>query len=451
MKKKAVTISASQLIGFLDQELKELPDNRKGDNKKYTVKDAVIAAFSVFFTQSPSFLQYQRLMNPKKGQDNAQSLFKLLEIPCDNQIRNLLDPIPALTVFGTFKNTYKWLENNWVIEEFKYLDNQILMALDGTEYHSSKKINCLHCNCRKHRNGSVTYYHQAVTPVIVSPLKKQVILKDTASHINFPPEFIKKQDGKTKQDCETVAVKRWLLRNPVDQKNNQITLLGDDLYSRQPICDLALEQGYNFIFVAKASSHQSLYEWIDFSEKNGEMRSGEIKKYEKGKRRIYRYRYVNNLPIRESEPSLMGNWYEVEIFDTTKNKVIYKNSFITNHELNEQNIFPMMKSGRTRWKVENENNNILKNQGYNLEHNFGHGQENLSEILLSLNLLAFLFHNVLDLVNDMYQKVRKSLGTRKRFFNDIRALLNYIWFQSWNDLFIFILSEGESREAVNTS
>ncbi len=81
----------------------------------------------------------------------------------------------------------------------------------------------------------------------------------------------------------------------------------------------------------------------------------------------------------------------------------------------------------------------------------GHGQENLSEILLSLNLLAFLFHNVLDLVNSMYQKVRESLGTRKRFFNDIRALLNYVWFQSWNDLFIFILTEGESREPVNTS
>ena len=56
-------------------------------------------AFSVFFTQSPSFLQHQRLMKPKKGKDNAQSLFGLEEIPCDNQIRNLLDPIPATTVF----------------------------------------------------------------------------------------------------------------------------------------------------------------------------------------------------------------------------------------------------------------------------------------------------------------------------------------------------------------
>jgi hypothetical protein len=443
MKKKAVTISASQLIGFLEQELNQLPDNRTGNNKKYGVIDAVRAAFSVFFTQSPSFLQHQCLMKQKKGKDNAESLFGLSEIPCDNQIRKLLDPIPGTTVIGTFKSVYEWLEKHQIIERFKYLDNQILVALDGTEYYCSKKINCPHCNCRKHRNGSRTYYHQVVTPVIVSPSKKQVI--------NFAPEFIKKQDGKSKQDCENAAVKRWLVRNPVARDLNQITLLGDDLYSRQSICKLASEQGYNFIFVAKPSSHKSLYEWIEFSEKTGDMIIGEIKKYEKGKQRIYRYKYVNSIPLRETEPSLMVKWYEVEIFDTAKNKIIYKNSFITNHELSEQNIFKMIKSGRTRWKVENESNNILKNQGYNLEHNFGHGQENLSEILLSLNLLAFLFHNVLDLVHDMYQKVREILGTRKRFFNDIRALLNYVWFQSWNDLFIFILTEGESRELVNTS
>jgi hypothetical protein len=443
MKRTTVTIEALQLIGFLDQELKELPDKRKGDNKKYTVKQALKAGFSAFFTQSPSFLEHQRLMKPKKGKDNAKSLFGLEEIPCDNQIRNLLDPVPAKIVFGAFKSTYKWLETNRVIEKFKYLDNQILLALDGTEYYSSKNINCPHCNCRKHRNGSVTYYHQAITPVIVSPSKKEVI--------NFPPEFIKKQDGKTKQDCENAAVKRWLLINPRGEEKNQITLLGDDLYSRQPICELALEKGYNFIFVAKPSSHEKLYEWLDYSEKSGKMSIGEIKKYEKGQRRVYRYRYVNDLPLRETEPSLMVNWYEVEIWDRAKNKVIYKNSFITNHELSNSNILKMIVSGRTRWKVENENNNILKNQGYNLEHNFGHGQENLSEILLSLNLLAFLFHNVLDLVNSIYQKVRESLGTRKRFFNDIRALLNYVWFKSWNDLFIFILTEGESREQVNTS
>ena len=101
--------------------------------------------------------------------------------------------------------------------------------------------------------------------------------------------------GKPNKPIENAAVKRWLLRNPVDREKNQITLLADDLYSRQPICELALEQGYNFIFVAKPSSHKTLYEWLEFLGKNGELITGEIKKHEKGKRRIYRYRYVNNL------------------------------------------------------------------------------------------------------------------------------------------------------------
>lgn len=443
MNQKAVTIEVSQLIRFLEQELNELPDNRKGDNKRYAVKDAVKAAFSVFFTQSPSFLQHQSLMKQNKGKDNAQSLFNLSEIPCDNQIRKLLDPITAKTVFGTFTTVYKWLEKQRIINQFKYLDNQVLIALDGTEYYSSPKINCPYCNCREHRNGKKTYYHQVITPVVVSPVKNQVI--------NLAPEFIKKQNGKTKQDCENAAVKRWLLSNSAEEEKIQITLLGDDLYSRQPICELAIKQGYNFIFVAKPSSHKTLYEWLEFLDKNREVIRGEQKKYEKGKSRIYRYKYLNNVPLRESGPSLMVNWYEVEIFDPAKNKVIYQNSFITNHELNDKKIFKMIISGKTRWKVENESNNILKNQGYNLEHNFGHGQENLAETLLSLNLLAFLFHNVLDLVNGLYQKVREILRTRKTFFNDIRALLRYVWFESWSDLLIFILTEGESKKLVNTS
>ncbi len=118
MKKKAVSIEPSQLIKFLNQELNELPDKRKGHNKKYSIRNAVLAAFSVFFTQCPSFLQYQRLMKEKRSKDNAQSLFNLEEIPCDNQIRNLLDPIPASTVFGSFKSVYKWLEETGVINKF---------------------------------------------------------------------------------------------------------------------------------------------------------------------------------------------------------------------------------------------------------------------------------------------------------------------------------------------
>jgi len=187
MAQKAATLEISELMQFLRQELHDLPDERKpGNNTKYQVEDAVMTAFSVFFTQSPSFLDHQRLMKSNKGKDNAESLFSIEKIPGDNQIRNLLEPepVPASTVSGTVQKVYQWLKEKGVLKKFLYLDGEILVALDGTEYFSSKKINCPHCNCRNHRNGTTTYFHGCVTPRVVSPNQKQVI--------NLEPEFIKK-------------------------------------------------------------------------------------------------------------------------------------------------------------------------------------------------------------------------------------------------------------------
>lgn len=75
----------------------------------------------------------------------------------------------------------------------------------------------------------------------------------------------------------------------------------------------------------------------------------------------------------------------------------------------------------------------------------------MCEFLLSLNLLAFLFHTVLDLVNSTYQKIRELLVTRSTFFNDIRTLLKYFWLKDWSDLFLFILTENVPLKQVNSS
>ena len=56
-----------------------------------------------------------------------------------------------------------------------------------------------------------------------------------------------------------------------------------------------------------------------------------------------------------------------------------------------------------RWKIENEGINVLKGQGYHVEHNFGHGKQYLSQVFLVLNLLAFLLHTALELVDDLYR------------------------------------------------
>lgn len=443
MAQKAATIKIPELMQCFRSSLHNLPDERKpGNNTKYEVEDAVMAAFSVFFTQSPSFLDHQRFMRSKKGKDNAESLFSIPKIPSDNQIRNLLDPVPATTIFMAFQKVYQWLNEKGVLKNL-YLDKEILIALDGTEYFSSKKINCPQCNYRNHRNGTTTYFHGCVTPVIVSPNQKQVI--------NFEPEFIKKQDGHEKQDCENAAVKRWLNKNHKNKYGYPVTLLGDDLYSHEPICKLALKQGYNFIFVCLETSHKTLYEWLEFLERSGEVTTIEKKQWDGRKNLIYRYRYADKLPLRDGDSSVEVNWCEGTVINEKTQKIIYHNNWITNHKITENNVEKIVKTGRSRWKIENEGNKVLKNHGYNLEHNFGHGQNHLCEFLLSLNLLAFLFHTVLDLVNYTYQKIRKLLVTRTNFFNDIRTLLKFICFKSWSEFFLFILTEYVPITKENSS
>ena len=98
-----------------------------------------------------------------------------------------------------------------------------------------------------------------------------------------------------------------------------------------------------------------------------------------------------------------------------------------------------MAAGRTRWKVENEGNNTLKTKGYHFEHNFGHGQQHLAAFLLTLILLAFLCHTLLDLLNTKYQLLRQALAARRTFFDDLRALTRYWVFDSWEQLFEFMI------------
>ena len=439
-----LAIGMPELLSMLTAELEELPDERKkGNNTKYTVEEALLSAFTVFFMQSPSFLDHQRLMRSQKGKDNAASLFGIENRPCDNQIRTLLDSVPASMVFGVFGSVSKRLSKIGALSPYRCLGGGFLLTLDGTEYFSSKQIHCSHCCHRHHKNGSITYYHAAVTPVLVAPGRAEVVSLD--------PEFITPQDGHDKQDCENAAAKRWIAAHPRNPQDPPVTLLGDDLYCNQPICETVLNHGYHFIFVCKQTSHPELYDWVNYLERVGEVQT--LTQFEiQGRQRLsYHYRFVNKVPLRATQPALEVNWCEVTVTDTNDQKILYHNAFATCHQINDQNVAEIVTAGRARWKVENEGNNVLKTKGYHLEHNFGHGQNNLAELLFCLNLLAYLFHTTLDLVHITYRAVRKMLVTRQTFFNDLRALTRSLWFESWQALLEFMLNEGKAPEGIDSS
>jgi hypothetical protein len=429
-KSRTNELKFNNLISYLKYSFLLLPDERPGFNKIYSIQDAALSAFSIFFTQCPSFLAYQTQMQETKGENNAHSLFQIGKIPSDNQVRNLLDPINPNHLHRIYEHVFEELRINGFLEKYRSLNNTLLIPMDGVCYHSSNAIFCEKCSHQQHKNGTVTYTHSAITPVIVAPGNAHVI--------TLPPEFITPQDGHDKQDSEQAAIKRWLEKHVQTYGKLGITFLGDDLYAHQPTCEAILEAKCHFLFTCKPDSHKTLYEFLYGLDNLGKVQTVTINWRHGKKRYTDTYRFVNDLPLRDGEDALSVNWCEL-VTTNDKGKIIYRNSFVTDHLITNENIVDVIKAARARWKIENENNNTLKTKGYNLEHNFGHGSQYLSQLLLSMNLLAFLFHTVLSLIDISYQLIRAKLPSRKTFFDDIRALTRYMYFDDWQALMDFMM------------
>ncbi|NEP53638.1 MAG: ISNCY family transposase [Moorea sp. SIO3C2] len=431
-------LNVARLQEYLRQAIAQMQDPRKpSNNTRYTLSEAVMGGFIAFFMQSESFLEHQRHLKSRSGMDNAQSLFGLEKIPSVEQIRNILDLIKADALFDVFAQVYRALKSSGYLNRFKLKSGQTLIALDGSEYHRSETIHCPCCSSQTHKNGTVSYFHQALFPAIVHPQQSSVV--------SLAPEFITPQDGHQKQDCENAAAKRWMTRHYGVFEPFQMTLLGDDLYSRQPLCVHALEHYFNFIFVCLPSSHTTLYEWLDFLEANGELYTTQARRWNGKAFELWQYRYCNRVPLRDEQPALEVNWCEVRVIRERDGEQLYLNSWVTNHTLDEHSVVEVCDAGRSRWKTENENHNILKTRGYHLEHNFGHGKQHLAKVLVTLNLLAFLFHTVLDWVDTRYQKVRAMRETRTGFFSDLLSLTKYFIFDDWQHLLDFMLSDTPQR------
>ena len=162
-------------------------------------------------------------------------------------------------------------------------------------------------------------------------------------------------------------------------------------------------------------------------------------------------RYINDVRLRSDDDALSVNWFDLTVVNATTGEQLYHNSYITNHRLTADNVVDVAQSGRGRWKIENENNNVLKTKGYHLEHNFGHGKQYLSAVMLRLNLLAFLFHTVLEWSDDKYALLRQVLARRQTFFHDIQALTRYMVFDHWEHLMDFMIRGLELESQFDTS
>ena len=410
-----------------------LPNSRKGRNIRYRMSDIALSPFAVFFTQSPSFLSFQQAMEKAHGRNNARSLFEIESIPSDNHIRQTLDSVAPAHLFSLFDDLHQAFDQQGLLQAMRAVGQTQLIALDATWYFSSqsRNIHCPNCSCIRHAEGQITHFHSAITPVIVSPGHRQVV--------PLRPEFITPQDGQVKQDCEIAAAKRWLAAHAARYATGNVTLLGDDLYAHQPFCRQVLLHGFHFLFNCKPTSHVHLSGWVEGLKPGTALKTLSLRV--KGKSNHWehhQYRWANQVPLTDSDDALKVNWCELTVTNG-EGEVCYRNSFITDWEIGAENVAGLVAAGRARWKIENEHNNVLKTKGYHLEHNFGHGKQHLSSLLMTMNLLAFGLHTLLEVTDQSYHLIRAQVGARRRFFQHIQALTTYCYFDSWDKLMDFMM------------
>jgi hypothetical protein len=422
-----------QLLADLKAVCAAFPDKRTGEGI-YSMADIGLSAFSLFFMQSDSFLAYQRTLEEGHKTSNCQTLFGMEKIPTDNHIRSMLDPVHPTHLQPAFDQAVAALVAHKAMVPFQRLGGRTLIALDGTEYFCSQKISCPHCQTRNRSNGKIESYHSMLAASIVAP--------GHAMAVPLMPEFIVKPDGTDKQDCERNAAKRWLVAHAGRMAALRPVYLGDDLFACQPIAVAVLESGGDFLFTAKNLSHKALYDFMN----GAEIDECSVRHKDGGKTVMARYRWFTDAPIRDGNDALIVNWVGVTLTDA-KGKVTYNSSFVTSLTPTRENVAEIVACARARWKIENESFNVLKNNGYNLEHNFGHGKEHLAMTFAAMNLLAFAFHTVCDCIEDRWIHARQAKRARKRFFEHIRTITAYLIFPSWDVLMTTLI---ESRPPPDT-
>jgi len=302
-----------KLLASLKAAGDTLPDKRRsGGNLKYSLLDGILSAFAVFFFQHPSLLNFQRAMKERKKRNNLETLFGVSGIPSDNKIRSLLDQIPPQSLAMVFEQSLKTAEQAGAIKPYRILDGGVLLALDGLWYYSSQQIHCSQCLRRTHE-GETTYYHSAVAGAIVRP--------GNTSVLPVMAEPIYNEDGFEKQDSELAAGKRWLLAHGQEYQWLKVTLLGDDLYSNQPFCQLALQQKMSFIFTCKPSSHPWLRETVEQSF----VKEKVVRQWTGRHHQTSTYQWINGVPLRDSKDALMVNYLSLRILNEKTGKVSYTN------------------------------------------------------------------------------------------------------------------------------
>jgi hypothetical protein len=408
---------------------------RSVKRQKISLTDCFMSALAMFGMKAPSLFAFDGPKLEESVQHNLRTLYGVTYPPSDTHIREVLDEIDPRVIREAFLSIFHEAQRGKLLERYTFLGSYLCLV-DGTEIFNSEKIHCKNCCTKNHQNGRVTYHHQILGAVIAHPEQRQVI--------PLCPEPILKQDGSSKNDCERNAFHRFLLDLKQEHPRLNLTLCSDALSATAPHINELKSLGYHFIITVKPEGNKTLYDWVKGITREIQVTVGKNK---------YILRYANDVPLNDTKESPIVNFFECEWTEIAGRKEKKgRCGWTTDHKITDNNVYELMRGGRARWKIENETFNTLKNQGYQFEHNFGHGKKNLHTVFAFLMMLAFLIDQIQEATCGLFQKAIGHKRTRKAFWESMKAFFYTYFIDSWLDL-VTALGPGfkKAKLILNTS
>ena len=423
-------LSAKGMLAKIHSIFKKIPEpprDPRGLKSKISLSDCLMSGLALFGLKSSSLLQFDEDCGKNTVQHNLRTLYLVEDTPCDTYLRERLDKVDPQSIRPAFTSIFSLLQRGKVLEDYRFLQQYLLIACDGTSMFSSESIHCENCCEKHHKDGRVSYYHQMLGAVVVHPDQQEV----------FPlcPEPISKSDGSTKNDCEQNAMKRLLTDFQREHPQLKVIFTEDALSAKGPYLRRIQEVGAHFIVNVNPTGNPSLFEWL----KGVKLEQKTIKT----KSETIELKFYNGVPLNDSNHDFQVNFIDCIITDK-KGKMTHF-SWVTDILVTHDNIYELSRGGRSRWKIENETFNTLKNQGYQFEHNFGHGYKHLSHVFGMLMFLAFLIDQVQQRCCGLFQEALKTMKRKIRFWNQLRSLFLEFYIDSWADIFVGMVKRRAMR------
>lgn len=398
-------LSADAMYGLARQSFEKILDQRANTSRiSITLPDALMSGLALFALKDSSLLAF----DSRRQDENMKRLFHIERVPCDTQMRTILDEVDPIQLRPVFSDLFRVVQRGKVLKRLSFLDGCYLLAMDGTQYFTSEAVHCQGCLEKHHQDGRVSYSHQMLSAVIVHPDHREVI--------PMAPEPIGNHDGQGKNDCERNAARRLLQRIRKEHPHLKLIVVEDGLASNAPHIRDLKSMDMHFILGAKPSDHEFLYNRL-MDEFNRDAVS--VIKWKDGDSTC-EITFVNGLPLNASNQDLLVNFVGYCEFDADGN-IVKQFSWVTDITITRKNARQLVRGGRARWKIENETYNTLKNQGYHFEHNFGHGEKNLAVVFAMLMMLAFMINQVEQLCCPLFRAVCTKLGSKRAVWEHVRS------------------------------